>query len=60
MRTQMREEVENWEMVVAQTKEGVSQKGEGGYQYKYWKEGPVNLRLRTTYWVQQQDYLLPL
>lgn len=46
----MREEVENWEVMVAQAKERVSQKGEGSYQYKYWK-GPVNLGLRTTYWV---------
>ena len=32
----MREEVENWEVVVvAQAKERVSQKGEGSYQYKF-------------------------
>lgn len=34
----IRDELENWETVVAQAKERASQKGGGGYQYKYWRE----------------------
>lgn len=51
MRTLMGEEVENQKIMVAQGKERVSQKGGGGCQCKYWKEGRVTLGLRTTSWV---------
>lgn len=44
----MGEELENWETVVAQATERVSQKGGGCYQYKYWREDQV---LRTSYWI---------
>lgn len=42
--------MENWETVVAPAKKKCLKKGGGGYKYKYWREGQVNLGLRTTYW----------